>query len=220
VDHARGREQQEIGMSRARRLVLPGLGAFLAVGAAGLPLAAQPACGGGTCTVFLYTTLLSGDFGGLANADGICQVAADDAGLGGTYKAWLSDNTASPSTRFTRAAQPYVLPNGGKIAADWADLTDSRLDNPIVIDAFGQTLPQGQEQSVWTGTSPDGTAASSGGSPANCGGWTGVGQGFFGTATPFGPKGDGPVWSSAAAIACAQQAGGQQVTAGLYCFQQ
>src|SRR4051812_50129369 len=89
--------------------------------------------------------------GGLANADGICQVAADDAGLGGTYKAWLSDNTASPSTRFTHATQPYVLPNGVQVAADWADLTDSRLDNPIVINPFGQTLLPGQEQSVWTG---------------------------------------------------------------------
>src|SRR4051794_29230703 len=118
-------------MSRARRLVLPGLGAFLAVGAAGLPLAASPACGGGTCTVFLYTTLLSGDFGGLANADGICQVAADDAGLGGTYKAWLSDNTASPSTRFTRAAQPYVLPNGGKSPPGRADPTHPRPHNPL-----------------------------------------------------------------------------------------
>ena len=208
-------------MSRARRLVLPGLGAFLAVGAAGLPLAAQPACSGGTCTVFLYAIrLLPGDFGGLAEADGICQVAADDAGLGGTYKAWLSDDTASPSTRFTHAAQPYVLTNGAQVAADWADLTDSRLDNPIVMNSFGQTLLPGQEQSVWTGTSPDGTAASSGGSPADCGGWTGVGQGFLGTATDFGPQGDGPVWSSAAAMACGQQAGGQQATAGLYCFQQ
>jgi hypothetical protein len=190
-------------------------------GAAGLPLAAPPACGGGTCTVFLYALrLLSGDFGGLAVADGICQRAADGAGLAGTYKAWLSDDTASPSTRFTRAARPYVLPDGTQVAADWAGLTDSRLDNPIVMDAFGQILLPGQEQSVWTGTSPDGTAASSGGSPADCGGWTGVGQGFFGTATEFGPKGDGPVWSSAAAMACGQQAGGQQVTAGLYCFQQ
>jgi hypothetical protein len=63
---------------------------------------------------------------------------------------------------------------------------------------------------VWTGTFADGTAASSGGSPADCEGWTGAGQGFSGTAETLGT---GPVWSSAAAMACGQQA-------ALYCFQQ
>jgi hypothetical protein len=171
---------------------------------------APPPCGGGTCTVFLdfFQELFQGsNLGGLTGADGICQQAADDAGLNrdgtATYKAWLSDDTASPSTRFTRAAQPYVLPNGTQVAADWADLTDSSLDNAIILGPDGQSaLPAPQQ--AWTGTFADGTGA-----PANCGGWTtGADQGLIGT-----PADPGPAWSDSTAAPCTE-------FRPLYCFQQ
>ena len=53
-------------------------------------------------STFVFVTEWEGDgnIGGLTAADSICQTEADDAGLPGTYKAWLSDSTASPSSRF------------------------------------------------------------------------------------------------------------------------
>jgi hypothetical protein len=167
-----------------------------------------PACGGGPCTVFVINDIQGGGIGSLDQADGICQEAAADAGLGGTYKAWLSDDTASPSTRFTRAAQPYVLVNGARVAADWADLTDYSIDTPIIVDQSGQTL-QGTT-SVWTGTNPDGTAT-----PRTCSNWTGTGTGVFGRAVAGGT---GAVWSTAGVAACGQDP--DPVAALAYCFQQ
>jgi hypothetical protein len=34
------------------------------------------------------------------------------AGLPGTYRAWISDITGSPSTRFTKSTIPYVRRDG------------------------------------------------------------------------------------------------------------
>ena len=71
----------------------------------------DPACGGdGSCTMFITDNQFTGDLGGLDGADDKCQGEADGADdLAGTYRAWLSDFTGSPSTRFeTQAAFPYV----------------------------------------------------------------------------------------------------------------
>ena len=57
--------------------------------------------------VFLTSKTYSGDLGGLDGADTICNDLALDAGLPGTYKAWLSDSFVSVSERFTHAG-PYI----------------------------------------------------------------------------------------------------------------
>ena len=56
--------------------------------------------------VFLLEDGVRGDIGGVAAADQTCNDAAEAAGLPGTYKAWLSDSTSSPSTRFVRSDLP------------------------------------------------------------------------------------------------------------------
>lgn len=109
--------------------------------------------------VFVTSTTYDGNLGGLEGADAKCQVQADAAGLSGTFKAWLSDGTGSPSTRFTRSATPYVLVDGTVIADDYAALTSSPLQHPIdktetggappVEVVFGRSV-------VWTGTREDG----------------------------------------------------------------
>ena len=49
--------------------------------------------------------------------------------------AWLSDSTASPSSRFTHSSVPYVLPDGTTVVAnDWADLTGGTLQHLINMD--------------------------------------------------------------------------------------
>ena len=65
------------------------------------------------------TTYKAGDLGGLAGADAKCQARAMAAGLTGTFRAWLSDATNSPSSRFPQDAGPYLLVNGGLVANNW-----------------------------------------------------------------------------------------------------
>ena len=79
--------------------------------------------GGPPRVVFVTSQTFTGELGGLAGADAKCQALADAAGLPGTFMAWLSDETGSPSTRMTRSKGPYVLPDGTVVADSWDALT-------------------------------------------------------------------------------------------------
>lgn len=122
----------------------------------------------GACRVFATGTGHDGNFGGLTGADAHCQSLAHAANLPGTYMAWLSDTTGSPSTRFTRATVPYVLVNGTTVAASWTALTSGTLAHEINLSETGG-MP-GHDQ-VWSHTLTDGTA---GGPTASghCENWT------------------------------------------------
>ncbi|MEA3439157.1 MAG: hypothetical protein U9R58_02640 [Chloroflexota bacterium] len=131
-------------------------------------------------TVFITSQAFNGALGGLDGADDKCQAAADAAGLGGTYKAWLSDSNGSPSTRFTHSAVPYVDTMNTIIANNWADLTTLDvvdgittiyyLQNPICTYENGEFISGSQSYEdcnnentddyglmAWTNTYPDGT---------------------------------------------------------------
>jgi hypothetical protein len=86
---------------------------------------------GRTKMVFVSSATYNGNLGGLSGADDKCQTLATGAGLPGSYKAWLSDTSVGPSTRFTHSAVPYILPDGTVVANDWADLTDGSLQHAI-----------------------------------------------------------------------------------------
>ncbi len=105
-------------------------------------------------TVFVTSSLDDGDLGGLVGADAKCQAMADTAGLSGTYKAWLSDSTSSPSTRFTHSQTPYLTTAGTVVANNWQDLTDDSLQNPINVDENGVLRDFAD---VMTNTKSDGT---------------------------------------------------------------
>mgnify|MGYP000573789592 CR=1 FL=1 len=106
---------------------------------------------------------------GLDGADDACTTAATNAGLTGTWTAWLSDgvNGINAADRIFTGGRPYELVNGTVIAANFTDLTDGMLNHPISIDESGNALPK--EFSTWTATTVDGLADSSLGS---CQGWT------------------------------------------------
>lgn len=157
--------------------------------------------------VFLTSTTHDENLGGLSGADNICQDLATIAGLPGTYLAWLSDSTDSPSTRFARSIVPYVLTDGTQVADDWSDLTDGNIDAPINRDEKKQSYSNLGR--AWTNTKGDGTKNA----PVHCENWT--------TANPAGDlstvAGDffsqGMNWTNASQANC-------QTNLRLYCFQQ
>lgn len=81
--------------------------------------------------VFVTSAKATANYNGLPQADTVCQKLATAAGLSGTFRAWLSNATDSPSTRFTQSTGPYKLVDGTQIADNWTDLTDGTIDNPI-----------------------------------------------------------------------------------------
>lgn len=108
---------------------------------------------------FVTSDFLSADFGGLANADLICQSLANAAGLSTigtprTFKAWLSTSTVDAVDRITSDG-PWVNLNGLKIADNKADLIDGSLFSSIRQDENG--TPE-LMRNVFTGTNESGAA--------------------------------------------------------------
>jgi hypothetical protein len=132
--------------------------------------AAELTCGtGGPCLVFLTSTVQDGDLGGLTGADAICQLRAQTANLPGTFKAWLSDSTQSPATRFVQSPGPYRRVDGVTVANNWADLIDGTLAAPITVAENGAVFDDLALRS-WTHTLANGTAG--GVNNEHCLNWT------------------------------------------------
>ena len=109
----------------------------------------------------------TGALGGLTGADTICQERANEAGLPGTFMAWLSDRDTSVSQRFDRNRDDaaFVRTDGVRIANNWQDLTDGTLLEAITRDEFGNY----RANSVWTNTGIGGDAR---GSDGDCYHWS------------------------------------------------
>lgn len=170
-------------------------------------------CGkGGPCRVFVTSSRHTGNLGGLAGADRTCTNLAHSAGLPGRYKAWLSTDAASPLTRFRLSTGPYVLPNGTRIANNWADLTDGTLRAPINIMENGRpadtTVPGGPY--AWTRTETSGARSSD--TVHDCQDWTtGSSAGILGNYGYI--EQTGTFWTATFSSTCSS-------THRLYCFQQ
>lgn len=116
--------------------------------------------------VFVSSVAYTGDLGGLDGADAKCAALASAADLPGTFKAWLSDSTGSPSTRFTHPTVDYVLADGITVFANgWSDLGQNNhaLDMneqggpPPLSDTPCAGLNGGY--AAWVSTNADGTPA-------------------------------------------------------------
>ena len=162
----------------------------------------------GPCRVFLSSTTQTGNLGGLAGGDAICQNLAASASLPGTYRAWLSDDTQSPATRFSQSAGPYHLLNGVAIASSWADLTDGNLAAPITLAENGISF-NAPALRAWTNTLADGTRG--GTLNENCANWTSSANGADGDEGQVTATSDN--WTDFASGTCNNQF-------HLYCFQQ
>lgn len=114
--------------------------------------------------IFVTGGTHSGDFGGLAGADSLCATTASSAGLGGTFKAWLSGPGDSAADRMSQGGGAYLRTDGTEVAASFDDLVDGAIEVPINRDENGD--PVGGPTDVWTGTLSDGSLAA-----AHCGGF-------------------------------------------------
>jgi hypothetical protein len=123
----------------------------------------QPGCGtGAACLVFVTFTTHQGNLGGLAGADLICQQRALTRGLPGTYKAWLSDSTGSPDSRFMKSTGPYRRLDGVTVADNYTDLTTCDLSDPFAcidnpIDLMDDGVTRTSTAQIWTNTGIGGT---------------------------------------------------------------
>lgn len=165
----------------------------------------------GPALVFVSSHAVDGSisFGervGVAAADAICQAEANEYGLSGTFRAWISDDGyyGSPATRFDKGGYPYKTVNGDVVADDWDDLTGGSLSHVIDRQANGTQLAYGID--VWTNTLEDGTAHGTA-SDDHCNNW--LNTDFEGNYGEIGPL----FWSYKTSDSCG-------AFKRLYCFEQ
>jgi hypothetical protein len=154
-------------------------------------------------TAFLSSVSVNGNLGGVAGANALCNSLAATAGLGGTFKAWLSDGATSPSTTFTQSIGAYVRVDGVVIATNWTDLTDDALAASLNVDEFGTE----KVTFAWTGTSGAGAPGQFG----NCLGWTSDSSSEWGQ--DGAPTLSGVAWTALGAATC-------HSLLPIYCFEQ
>ena len=110
-------------------------------------------------TVFVTSDVYTGNLGGLAGADASCVSLAADAGLSGTFRAWISGREQSSQDaegRLTHSTGRYALVDGTTVADDWSDLTSGALDHAIDLTETGAAVAEGAR--VWTNTTTAGLA--------------------------------------------------------------
>ncbi|MBK7862597.1 MAG: hypothetical protein IPJ65_29110 [Archangiaceae bacterium] len=127
--------------------------------------------GGAANFVFLTSATYPGDFGGAAVADGICQAHARDAGLCGTYRAWLGSLDGGPAPSRLGAASGWVRRDGRPFVESVSALFANDTYYPLLHDEHGVRLPL--LASVWAGVDVDG-----GISPETCADWTRTDAGY------------------------------------------
>ncbi len=116
--------------------------------------------------VFITSTAHTGNLGGLAGADAVCQTRANAASLGGTWKAYMVTDRSNASTnldRLSHASVPYARLDGVVVANNWADLSDESIRVPITVSELGTNV----NSNVWTGLSNVG-----GGTNQHCDNWS------------------------------------------------
>jgi hypothetical protein len=134
---------------------------------------------------FITAAAHSGDLGGLAGADAICQTAAESAGLPGTYRAWLSTSTTDAychvqgysgtksancgQSSLPTAAGPWIRTDGAPFAGTIDKLVSGEIYTPPQYDENGSLV--NPDAALFTGTNPDGTLNTNYSIPRSCNDW-------------------------------------------------
>ena len=160
---------------------------------------------------FATSEEFDGNLGGIAGADAKCQNAADAAGLGGTWKAWIAANDAStvPASRFSFSAYGYERLDGLLLGGTNLDSFPAAILRRPDIDENGQAIPELPSTHAWTGV--DGVGRRDG---PFCQDWTSNDPSDAGNAGNLdtGP-GSGDLWTRGYGGNCG-------LTKHLYCFEQ
>jgi hypothetical protein len=121
---------------------------------------------------FVTSNSYRGNFGGLVQADAICQEHANDAGMKGTYVAWLSSDAgwAAPRLGYSRG---WYRPDGKPAIDSLAALTQrNEMFYPVAVNEKGATTTA----PPWTGTDSSGRARFQ-----TCDGWSSMSATITGT---------------------------------------
>jgi hypothetical protein len=159
-------------------------------------------CDAGAVTKHVFVTLDVAAANDLASADGLCSAAASDAGLKGSYAAWLS----WPGMKAIDRVLDVTYVNAGTNAVVFgskADVAMSNLCTPIGTVGGGAFAHDGN---IWTGTRRDGTAASH-----TCQGWATTDAGATGVVGLTGYT--DYQWTEGAELGCDQ-------SAAIICFEE
>jgi hypothetical protein len=151
--------------------------------------------GGAHRLMFVTHDVVSANLGGQAGAASVCNAAALDAGLAGSYVAWISLSAAPPGPNLAREQNvPIVLPNCALLANDLDHLEtpNGLLHTPNVTER-GLEVGNGVCY-VWTSTNQSGAPEGSG----TCGDWTdtdGGLNGLVGNCTAEADSGEARFWT-------------------------
>jgi len=126
--------------------------------------------------VFVTQADYTGNLGGIFGADEKCDTEV--GATPGTYKAWLSDDSMSPASRFDKEFKGnYCLASKVSIATGWLDLVDGTLNHRINIDHTGEEIIEMMGSNVWTNTNANGMTASA---TSHCVKWSSTMMGLSG----------------------------------------
>jgi hypothetical protein len=140
--------------------------------------------------MFVTSSVHTGNLGGLAGADAICQARANGVGLPGTYRAYLSSidaNTPIPAPSRMNGASGWVRVDGVPVVETIDQFAMGAL-NPPRIHERGADVGNTQFPFAWTGTSSTGTFDSTCSAASVFAPWGGeIGEALIGivTATDF-----------------------------------
>lgn len=151
--------------------------------------------------VFVASTFISTNLGAVdvAQADAQCNTLAAAEGLRGEFVAWLPDGNLTAAQRLG-TARGWVRPDGMPFVDRVADLAESRIFYPPVLDEAGTEV---RTRRVLTGTRVNGDAG------FDCSGWQAVDD----LMTVGSPGATAPSWTDDAGIAC-----DATETLSVYCF--
>jgi hypothetical protein len=123
--------------------------------------------------LFVTSETFSGSMAGVGGADGLCTAIAADAGLDGSFVAWLGAGTNGPASRIPDPQRQIVYPNDVVVAGNLAELAEAGPRTPIVVTEAKEMLNVATDcadDCVWTNARANGTVPPDGG--FDCASWS------------------------------------------------
>jgi hypothetical protein len=149
--------------------------------------------------VFVTSQTTTANTGGLAGADIKCNDHARNAGLSGTWVAWLSAENGPHAIDRVTSLGPWHLKSGEMVAANKAGLTSGTLLHAIDHDEKGVAVAASR---IWTGSGINGRYNDN-----DCDRWTTGNQGRVGNSSAINQG-----WTTTGVDGCNN-------TGRLYCFE-